>query len=71
MILPIIVVSLLIFCAIGSFIIEKINWNNGVCKECGCKWIYYDSDHESAKIYRCSKCGSSIWISWPFIIKHK
>lgn len=43
---------------------EKLQWNNGVCRECGEEWICFDVDSQGGRGYRC-KNFHFCWISYP------
>ena len=32
---------------------EKKRWNNGICPECGLKWMHFDTDSQGGRMYRC------------------
>lgn len=44
---------------------EKRDWNNGICKICGTKWVYFDSDSQGGRGYHCG-CSNRhyTWISY-------
>ena len=45
--------------------LEKRSWNNGFCK-CGGKWIYFDTDSQGGRGYKCDvpSCQYGVWISY-------
>lgn len=36
--------------------IDKHNWNNGKCSNCGCYWTLYKYDPVLGRIYKCELC---------------
>ena len=55
-IIVVICALLISFIIFGGMIVkksEKKRWNNGICKECGLKWIHFDTDSQGGRMYRC------------------
>ena len=68
----IVIISIIIgvFC-ICSYIVEKRDFNNGICKVCGNKLHYFDMDSSGARGYMCENCMEHwCWISWKKIDKN-
>lgn len=49
---------------IGSRL-ERREWNNGICKQTGQPWRYFDTDSQGGRGYNSGQYY--IWISWPGI----
>ena len=43
--------------------LDALTWNNGICKENGLPWEYFDSDSQGGRGYKAG--GHTCWISWP------
>ena len=46
---------------------ERKIWNNGICKETGRSWVYFDTDsqgHDGYKSY--DKSGKEVQLCWIF-----
>ena len=55
-------VVVLISIILAGYIIDKRNWNNGVCKWTGEPWVLFDTDSQGGRGYYSK--GHTIWISW-------
>ena len=44
--------------------LEKKEWNNGKCTNCGTEWKNFDTDSQGGRGYSCPKCDKTIWISY-------
>jgi len=60
----IIVFSIIVFLA---WFFERMQWNDGICGNCNNPWVYFDTDSQGGRGYKCKNCGNVVWISWPFI----
>ena len=63
--LLIIIMMLLIttsFCIL--YIASVKQFNNGICKKCGGKMKYFDTDSQGSDGYMCEHCGNTVWQSW-------
>ena len=51
--------------------IESYNWNKGKCRKCGGDLVYFDTDSQGGRGYRCKTpgCGRAVWISYNGIDK--
>lgn len=66
---------LLILGAIGVFALaiflasyaEARRYNNGKCVKCGNELKYFDSDSQGGRGYKCSNCGHTVWVSYPWV----
>jgi hypothetical protein len=52
-----------------GFLTERHDWNKGRCPKCWAShWIYFDTDSQGGRGYKCSVDRShTTWISYPFI----
>lgn len=48
---------------IRGLILEKRNYNNGVCPHCGTKLTNFDMGSSGARGYTCKKCNYTTWVS--------
>lgn len=65
-IVTIVIIVLVIMVGVGLNVYNDYkNYNHGKCRYCDGQllFIYYDS--RKGLLYRCDKCRSSVWISWP------
>ena len=44
--------------------LEKKDYNNGVCRNCGIKLKQFDVDSQGGRGYICERCGHTVWVSW-------
>ncbi len=61
----IIIIILLIAGACYGYFSEKRKWNNGVCKDNGIPWKYFDTDSQGGRGYKADNI--TCWVSWPGI----
>ena len=57
------VLLIVIFISYAEVKSDEVNWNDGKCKECGCKWKYQDMFHvkNGGEVYiYCDKKGHTI-----------
>lgn len=45
---------------------ERKHWNRGVCRKCAGRWLYFDTDSQGGRGYKCEG-GHTVWISYPWI----
>lgn len=45
---------------------EKSNYNNGFCPKCKTPLRFIDRDYNGSKLYKCPKCGYTVWTSYFF-----
>ena len=59
--------------ALCSYMLERRAWNRGQCRQCSAQLVYFDTDSQGGRGYRCSQAWShpSVWISWPFIARKR
>ena len=55
-------------CKIASTF-EKRAFNNGICKQCGSKLEYFDTDSQGGRGYTCRHCHYTAWVSYPSVDK--
>lgn len=55
------IIPILIACLYVS-INERKRWNNGICKENGLHWEYFDTDSQGGKGYKAGDVYT--WFSW-------
>lgn len=48
---------------------ERRDFNNGVCKRCGGKLKYFDTDSHGGRGYMCYDCYYTTWVSYKKIDK--
>lgn len=65
--LILIFVCLWILLVIAGIIIEKQDYNKGVCKFCGTKLRRFDTDSQGGRGYVCDKCDYYTWVSYHII----
>lgn len=63
------VLCVIIACVIVIIVDERRAFNGGICKLCGNKLRYFDTDSQGGRGYCCDKCGHHIWVSWKFVDK--
>lgn len=44
--------------------LESRGWNNGHCRQCGERWVYFDADSQGGRGYKCGGCKACTWVSW-------
>jgi DNA-directed RNA polymerase subunit RPC12/RpoP len=49
--------------------IEKLEYNDGFCVDCGIKLRHFDNDSQGGRGYVCDKCGGTVWVSYPWVDK--
>lgn len=64
--ISLILIAFLALGLIGS-VMERLKWNDGVCKETGKPWILFDKDSQGGSGYKSD--NHVCWVSWPMIIK--
>ena len=53
-----------------AWYLDKIEWNGGKCRSHDRRWIYFDTDSQGGRGYKCApmvRDGCSTWISWFWI----
>lgn len=73
LILAITIGAFLVVCAISIGIyLEKKEYNNGRCRQCGKVLRYFDMDSQGGRGYCCDGCGYHTWVSYKTVDKkHK
>lgn len=63
------------FLLVASIIVgiglEKEVYNNGNCRNCGKRLIYFGNDNHGNRGYKCPECGYTAWVSYRNIDKNK
>ena len=54
-----------LFIPLYGSISERRKYNNGICKETGKPWEYFDTDSQGGRGYKSE--NYTIWISYPGI----
>lgn len=54
---------------IGSSL-EAKDFNGGVCRHCGKKLRYFDTDSRGGRGYICDSCGYVTWVSYNRVDKN-
>ena len=67
-ILIILIINFIVGILIG-IILEKNNFNNGVCPHCNRKLINFDMDSQCGRGYKCD-CGYQTWVSYKCVDKN-
>ena len=45
---------------------DAYEWNDGICRLSGSRWVYFDTDSQGGRGYT-DGAGNTTWISWPFV----
>lgn len=53
--------------AIVGILLEKKDYNSGICPHCGKKLILFDTDSQGGRGYICEECNYVAWVSYPFV----
>ena len=53
--------------AIVGILLEKKEYNRGICPYCGKKLVQLDTDSQGNRGYVCYECSYYTWISYPFV----
>lgn len=61
------IVIMLVIGLWGSML-ERKQYNNGICKQTGKPWKYFDTDSQGGRGYTSGPY--TVWISWPGIDKN-
>ena len=64
--------SMIVAAMIGALVgicIETYNWNNGRCRKCGGKLVFFDYDSRGGRGYCCedNRCRHNVWISYTCV----
>ena len=62
------ILLLFMILALYGSVSERLEFNNGICKESGEPWVYFDSTSQGCKGYKDDQ-GNFTWVSWPGIAK--
>lgn len=61
--------TLLIILSLVGAMLEKKDFNNGVCLYCNNKLRNFDTDSQGSRGYKCD-CGYHTWVSYKYIDKN-
>ncbi len=61
--IPVALLILMICGGIWAYKIEKRLWNNGICAKYNEPWVYFDSDSQGGRGYKCHE--QYLWVSYP------
>ena len=64
MVVGIILIFLFFAGSITGYLIEKHNFNNGICPHCGRPLEHFDDDSQGGQGWCCMHCHYFTWISW-------
>ena len=53
-----------------AIMLEKVDYNNGVCPDCNTKLRNYDTDSQGGRDYICDNCNYNCWVSYNMIDKN-
>lgn len=62
-IFPILILTIMIIGGVWAYFYEKKIWNNGICRQTGDKWIFFDIDSQGGRGYKSG--DYYCWISYP------
>lgn len=63
-VLVILLLIVIVGCVFNCYI-EYKQYNHGKCIWCNGELSLFYYDSQSGRLYKCNKCRSSVWISWP------
>ena len=55
--------------AVIGILLEKKDYNRGICPHCGKKLTLFDTDSQGGRYYICEKCNYVACVSYPFVDK--
>lgn len=58
---------------LGIFIgirIESIEYNKGICPICNGSLHFCDTDSQGGRLYKCSHCNHTAWVSYKTVDKY-
>ena len=64
-----ILVTLFVAGVLLGIMLEKNNFNNGVCPYCNKKLKNFDTDSQGGRGYKC-ECGYHTWVSYKCVDKN-
>ena len=70
MIILIILIIILIIITTIAIIIEKRNYNKGICRICGKELKFFDMDSQGGRGYICPN-GHTVWVTYLLIDKNQ
>lgn len=63
MITGIILIGVMLIGAVAGYALNRHEWNDGICRENGQHWEYFDTDSGGARGYQAG--DRTCWIGWP------
>lgn len=63
------IVIFITFTLLGIYL-EVKEYNHGICKVCGNKLKYFDTDSQGGRGYICYDCHYYTFVSWPCVDKN-
>lgn len=54
------------FMLLGIYL-EYKDYNHGICKVCGNKLKYFDTDSQGGRGYKCTSCDYFTFVSWECV----
>ncbi len=64
--ITLVILILVVIIGLGfNYYIEYKQYNHGKCRFCNGKLSLFYWDAQGHRIYKCCKCQSRVWISWP------
>ena len=65
----VLLISVVIIIFIGFLLLEKKEFNNGICEKCNTALRLYRTDSDKCRHYTCDSCGYSCMISFDSVDK--
>ena len=66
-----VLVVLFVLLTFVGIAIEKIDYNNGICKKCDSELHRIPMDYDGERIYCCDKCGNTVYLSYKCVDRKK
>lgn len=66
----IVVIGMMVIPVVG-IIMERKDFNNGICPECSKQLKFFDTDSQGGRGYCCHHCGYYTWVSYGIVDKQK
>lgn len=69
-IIAIVFLIFMLIMGIVGMILERKDFNEGICPRCGGKLEHFDTDSQGGRGYHCPECGKYYtWVSWGWVDK--
>lgn len=59
----IIIIAIIGVCALTGYLLNRREWNGGVCRKNGLRWQHFDTDSQGGRGYVAG--DQYCWIGWP------